>query len=314
MGNVIPFRTSKARMGTSYASAGKTRRKPIPDRMVLLNQFQTRHFGSRTSGEREVLELPQWKWIKQTARIASDERLIPDTVRVVLPGDELTVCIQKYRRALFVYTRIVMGRGCDRPLEQYLQMCLQERLEDARKLVERDKTELQMLIEKAERRQWSPKRIHARIREMENRLEERERTLQPGRLMNILNFGKRMHGPKNASLFRQRFERAWKAWLDQQANREREEIKKKLVNGAMDGQYLKDELPRGYRAVRILTEYNGLRPVFLIISHAPDGSSIRIHSVTDARSYHQKRRRRIRSQKPQQYYNAPQRKYKSRVG
>ena len=283
---------------------------------------------------------PEHEWIEEAVARAVAFKPRPQKLHL----------IRDFRRVSYKYARIQMSAHSwyRDPVEALIYHCLMDRLEEARIAIEDPGSELRRLEEKAVCRNWPDKVLNKRraqlIARMSNRYEHlnislllqmmrqmQSKEMKKGgvkqEIRRLWRKAKRRH--KSRKTFPKQLEKlqscmqalddegqklklmSWVEWLDSQARKVIFDIEEDIVRMAAEGRVLKDELPRGRKAVRSKTGLWRSRNVMVIADLGEDWEVLRVLAIVTPSEYNKKRNRRAKSAKPP-YRNRPPRSQRRR--
>ncbi|MBD3281350.1 hypothetical protein GF391_01245 [Candidatus Uhrbacteria bacterium] len=283
---------------------------------------------------------PEHEWIEEAAARAVELKPRPQQLHM----------IRDFRRVSYKYARIQMSaHGWYRdPVEALIYHCLMDRLEEARIAIEDPGSELRRLEERAIRKGWPNKVLNKRRAQLIARMSNRDERLDMSQLLQMMRQmqsketkkggvkqeirrlwrkAKRRHRvrksfPKQLEKLQNRMQAlddegqklklmSWVEWLDGQARKAIFDIEEDIVRMAEEGRVLKDELPRGRKAVRSKTGLWRPRNVMVVADLDEDWDVLRVLAVVTPAEYNKKRNRRVKGGKPA-YRNRPPRSQRYR--
>ncbi len=280
-------------------------------------------------------EPPDHVWIEEAAARSVGIKPRPQKLNL----------IRDFRRVSYKYAQIQMSSHgwYQDPLESLIYQCLMDRLEKAREAIEEPHSELRNLQTKAQRKRW-PQKVYERKRaQLERELSGRHEELDLGTLFALMRQiasgnrsknevqrdikrlwqkAKRRHKARKAfpvqllklqnrlqsldDLEQKLRYMSWVEWLDSQAKKIFYEIEVDIVRVASQGRVLKDELPRGRKAISGRTGVWRPRQVIAIAELNQEHDVLRVVAVVTPSAYNKKRNRRAKGER-RGYRNKPPR-------
>lgn len=264
----------------------------------------------------------------------------------IKPRPQKMSLVRDFRRVSYKYAQIQMSSHgwYQDPLEALLYQCLMDRLAKARQAIEEPNSEYRELQNKAERKKW-PRKVYERKRaQLERELVGRHEELDLGLLFALLR--QIAQGYRNKEEVQRDIKRLWQKarrrhkarksfpaqllklqnrlqslddmeeklryiswveWLDMQAKKIFYEIEADILRMAEQGRLLRDELPRGRKAVCAKSGVWRPRQVIVIAElNDDDDDVLRVVAVVTPAAYNKKRNRRAKAAR-QGYRNKPPR-------
>jgi hypothetical protein len=269
---------------------------------------------------------PEQNWIQNAAHNAATMK----------PRPQVMDLIRDFRRVSYHYAKIQAGAHgwYDDPVYELVYHCLLERLEKARLYIEDPQSELRQLEERSLRKKW-PLKVYLRRRAaLEMEMSGRHAQLDLKLLMNLMRKTQSFEQKKDVVQreVRRLWQKAkkrrtvkkcfpkqnqelqeqlrcivdqsaklrvllWTEWLDMQALQVIYDMEKDIVRMAATGRILRDELPKGRRAIKSQTTLWKQVPVVIIAELDADLDPQKIVAVITPSEYSNKQRRRMRGKK-----------------